>query len=131
MENSCLVTLGHLRLVEEATGNRPQKIVFAGGAAKSFLWPQILADVLGIPVDVPIVKEATALGTAIMAGKGIGLYTDIKKAVNTLVKIEKTFLPDKENHEVYDKAYQNWKAAYPPLLRLSDENITKYMWRSP
>jgi autoinducer 2 (AI-2) kinase len=131
MENSCFVTLGHLRLVEEATGNRPQKIVFAGGAAKSFLWPQILADVLGIPVDVPVVKEATALGTAIMAGKGIGLYLDIKKAVNTLIKTEKTFLPVKENHEVYDKAYQNWKAAYPTLLRLSDENITKYMWRSP
>jgi len=131
MENSCLVTLGHLRLVEEATGNRPQKIVFAGGAAKSFLWPQILADVLGIPVDVPVVKEATALGTAIMAGKGIGLYTDIKEAVNNLVKFEKTFLPDKENREIYDKAYQNWKAAYQPLLRLSDENITKYMWRSP
>jgi autoinducer 2 (AI-2) kinase len=66
-----------------------------------------------------------------MAGKGIGLYPNIKEAVNTLAKIEKTFLPDEKNREVYDKAYKNWKAAYPPLLRLSDENITKYMWCSP
>ncbi|MCL2759866.1 MAG: autoinducer-2 kinase [Treponema sp.] len=87
MENACLVTLGHLRLVEEATGKCPDKIVFAGGAAKSKLWPQILADVLGIPVDVPVVKEATALGAAIMAGKGIGIYTSIKDAASNLVKI--------------------------------------------
>ena len=131
MENSCLVTLGHLRLVEEATGKRPGKIVFAGGAAKSVLWPQILADVLGIPVDVPVVKEATALGAAIMAGKGIGLYAGVKEAARSLVKIEKTFLPDGANREVYDKAYQNWRAAYAPLLRLSDERVTRYMWSAP
>jgi autoinducer 2 (AI-2) kinase len=131
MENSCLVTLGHINLVEEAAGKRPQKIVFAGGAAKSSLWPQILADVLGIPVDVPVVKEATALGAAIMAGKGIGLFTSVKDAVRSLVKIEKTFLPNRENREVYEKAYQNWKAVYPSLLQLSDKNITRHMWRAP
>jgi autoinducer 2 (AI-2) kinase len=131
MENSCLVTLGHLRLVEEATGKRPQKIVFAGGAAKSALWPQILADVLGIPVDVPVVKEATALGAAIMAGKGIGLYASVKDAARSLVKIEKTFSPNKENREVYDKAYNAWRTAYAPLLKLSDERVTKYMWSAP
>jgi autoinducer 2 (AI-2) kinase len=131
MENSCLVTLGHLRLVEQATGHRPQKIVFAGGAAKSALWPQILSDVLDIPVEVPVVKEATALGAAIMAGIGIGLYSSVKEAAKSLVKIEKTFTPDKKNHEVYGKAYQSWKAAYPSLLKLSDEGITKHMWLAP
>jgi len=131
MENACLVTLGHLRLVEEATGKRPGKIVFAGGAAKSLLWPQILSDVLGIPVDVPVVKEATALGAAIMAGKGIGLYLGVKDAARSIVKIEKTFSPNKENREVYEKAYQNWQAAYQPLLRLSDSGVTKHMWSAP
>jgi len=131
MENSCLVTLGHLRLVQEATGKRPQKIVFAGGAAKSALWPQILADVLGIPVDVPVVKEATALGAAIMAGKGIGLYTSVKDTARSLVKIEKTFSPNEKNREVYDNAYNAWRAAYAPLLKLSDERVTRYMWAAP
>jgi autoinducer 2 (AI-2) kinase len=131
MENACLVTLGHLQLVKEATGKHPQKIVFAGGAAKSSLWPQILADVLGIPVDVPVVKEAAALGTAILAGKGIGLYPSIKDAVKSLVKIEKTFLPNKENINIYKIAYQNWRAAYPSFLQLSDSKITKHMWCAP
>jgi len=131
MENACLVTLGHLRLVEEATGNRPKKIVFAGGAAKSAVWPQILADVLGIPVEVPVVKEATSLGAAIMAGKGIGIYKNEKEAARALVKTEKVFSPDANNREMYDKAYKNWQAAYKPLLRLSDDGITNYMWCSP
>jgi len=131
MENACLVTLGHLELVHEATGKKPKKIIFAGGAAKSLLWPQILADVLGIPVEVPVVKEATALGAAILAGKAMGLYPSIKDAACSLVKIEKKFSPNKENRGVYDKAYQNWKAAYQPLLQLSNDGTTKHMWRSP
>jgi autoinducer 2 (AI-2) kinase len=131
MENTALVTLGHLRLVEAATGNRPEKIVFAGGASKSDLWPQILADVLGIPVEVPVVKEATALGAAIMAGKGIGLYTNIKDTAHKLAKIEKTFSPNKENREIYETAFGKWKAAYAPQLHLADEKVTKYMWLAP
>jgi autoinducer 2 (AI-2) kinase len=131
MENACLVTLGHSRLVETATGKVPRKIVFAGGAAKSSLWPRILSDVLGIPVEVPVVKEATALGAAILAGKGIGLYSSVKDAVRSLVKTEKTFLPNKENKEIYEKAYQNWRVAYPSILQLSDNNITRHMWRAP
>jgi len=136
MENACYVTLGHFKLVHEATGKKPEKIVFAGGAAKSLLWPQILADVLGIPVEVPVVKEATALGAAIMAGKGIGLYSSVKDAARSggsaaLVKIEKTFSPNTENRSVYDRAYQNWQTAYQPLLRLSDDGVTKHMWSAP
>ena len=131
MENTALVTLAHLRLVEAATGKCPEKIVFAGGASKSGVWSQILADVLCLPVEVPVVKEATALGAAIMAGKGIGLYSGIKEAARELVKIEKVYYPNRENREIYEQAYGQWKAAYPPLLRLSDEKVTKYMWCAP
>jgi autoinducer 2 (AI-2) kinase len=131
MENTALITLGHLRLVEQATGNRPGKVVFAGGASKSTLWPQILADVLGIPVQVPVVKEATSLGAALLAGKGIGLYPDIKEAARKLVKIEREFAPNPENQGVYQKAYDAWQTVYAAQLRLSDENSTKYMWAAP
>jgi autoinducer 2 (AI-2) kinase len=131
MENAALVTLGHLRLVEEATGNRPAKITFAGGASKSKLWPQIVSDVLGVNVEVPVVKEATALGAALLAGKGIGLYGDIKEAAGKLVKIEKVFTPNEANSEVYSSAYNKWRTAYAAQLKLSDEGITRYMWSAP
>jgi autoinducer 2 (AI-2) kinase len=131
MENTALVTLGHLRLVEAATGNRPEKIVFAGGASKSALWPQILSDVLGIPVETPVVKEATALGAALLAGKGIGLYPDIREAARSLVKIDRRFTPDAANHEIYRKAYDAWQTVYASQLRLSDEKVTRHMWSAP
>jgi autoinducer 2 (AI-2) kinase len=66
-----------------------------------------------------------------MAGKGAGLYQDIKDTARALVQIEKTFLPNPENRELYEKAFRNWKAAYAPLLRLSDEGITRHMWSAP
>jgi autoinducer 2 (AI-2) kinase len=106
-------------------------VVFAGGAAKSKLWPQILSDVLGIPVQVPVVKEASSLGAALLAYKGIGLYPDIKEAAHRLVRIEKEFTPNPENHGVYQKAYDNWRTVYAAQLHLSDDSNTKYMWAAP
>jgi autoinducer 2 (AI-2) kinase len=66
-----------------------------------------------------------------MAGKGIGLFADVKQAARTLVKIEKTYSPNMENRKVYENAYKTWETAYPSLLKLSDEGITKHMWRAP
>jgi autoinducer 2 (AI-2) kinase len=131
MENTALVTLGHLRLVEKATGKLPKHIVFAGGSSKSRLWAQILADVLGVSVSVPVVKEATALGAAIMAGKGIGLYSSVPAAARKLAKTEETFTPNQKHKNIYEEAFTRWQSVYAPLLRLSDEKVTNYMWTAP
>ena len=71
LENTALLVRGHIQLVKDTTGNEPEELIFAGGAAKSPLWCQIVADVTGKPVKVPVVKEATALGAAILAGYGV------------------------------------------------------------
>ncbi len=131
MENTAMVTKGHLNLVWEATGNKPEEIVFAGGASRSTLWCQILSDVLGLPVKVPVVKEATALGTAILAGYGIGLYKDISKTAQDLVVWEKTYQPDKKNHKKYNEMYEPWREVYKAQLELSDKHVTRYMWAAP
>ena len=83
-ENAAFVTLGNLKLIEALTGKFPSEVIFAGGAAKGKLWPQILSDVLGIPVKVPVVKEAAALGTAIAAGVGVAFLNRWKKLPNNL-----------------------------------------------
>ena len=79
LENTALLVRGHIQLVKEATGHEPEELIFAGGAAKSALWCQILADVTGKPVRVPVVKEATALGAAILAGCGVGIYSSVEE----------------------------------------------------
>ncbi|MCE5343920.1 MAG: autoinducer-2 kinase [Eubacteriales bacterium] len=131
MENAAMVTKGHLALVREATGNAPEEIIFAGGASKGELWCQIVADVLGLPVKVPVVKEATALGAAILAGYGIGIYPDIAQTANKLVKWEHTYQPNQENHKVYEAMYTPWREVYQAQLVLSDRGLTRYMWVAP
>ena len=131
MENTALVTYGHMKLVEESTGNMPDEVIFAGGASKSDLWCQILCDVLGKPVSVPVVKEATALGAAIMAGYGVGIYTDISEAARRCARIEKRYEPDMKNHETYMEMYKVWREVYARELQLSDDRLTRYMWAAP
>jgi autoinducer 2 (AI-2) kinase len=131
MENTALVTRGHLDLVKEATGNMPAEIVFAGGAAKSPLWCQIVSDVLGLPVKIPVVKEATALGAAILAGYGVGIYKDISETAKKLVKWDKTYYPNMDNYKIYTELYKKWKEVYAAQLELSDRGLTNYMWCAP
>ena len=131
LENTALVTKGHMDLVRESTGNMPSEVVFASGASKSPLWSQILADVLGIPVKVPAVKEATALGAAILAGHGVGIYKDISETSKKLVHIVHVYQPNPENHKVYMEMYDTWRKVYKVQLDLANEGLTKHMWAAP
>ncbi|GMO01238.1 autoinducer-2 kinase [Parageobacillus thermoglucosidasius] len=130
-ENAALVTFGNLKLIEEVTGFFPTKVIFAGGASKGKLWSQTLADVLGVPVKVPVIKEAAALGTALFAGVGVGIYSDIKEAVKSAVKWERTHYPNMSNHTEYLKIFERWKNLYKEQLRLADNGLTTHMWKSP
>lgn len=131
MENAALVTRGHLDLVEKSTGIRPQSIVFAGGASQSDLWCQILADTLNIPVQVPCVREATALGAAILAGYGAGLYPNLEEAVAHIAKVEKEYWPDAVNAAAYEELYHRWRKVYEKQLELADQKLTNHMWAAP
>ena len=131
MENTCMITRGHMDLVREATGGAPEEVVFAGGASKGEVYCQILADVLGLPVKVPVVREATALGAAILAGYGAGIYPDISEAARRLVRWHKVYQPNAESHAVYEKMYGPWRKMYASQLALADEHVTRYLWAAP
>jgi autoinducer 2 (AI-2) kinase len=131
MENAALVTRGNMELVFEVTGKKPDHVIFASGASKSPVWCQILSDVLGIPVRVPKVKEATALGAAIMAGVGVGIYPGISHAAKALVKWEAEYHPNQENIKIYNEVYANWRKVYKECLDLSNRNLTTPMWAAP
>ena len=131
LENTAYLVKGHMELVKEATGNMPEEIIFAGGASKSPLWAQILSDVIGMPVRVPEVKEATALGAAILAGYGVGIYPSIEEGARRTVRWDQVFTPDMENHKVYEGLYPVWRKIYAAQLELVNEGVTKPMWIAP
>ena len=130
-ENACIVSRINLDKIEKFTNLKFSEIVFAGGASKGELWCQILADVTGCVIKIPKVTEATALGASMAAGVGVGIYKDLKSAVDELVKWDKTYKPDMKNHQLYNEIQQNWQKAYEIQLSLVDKNITTTMWKAP
>ncbi len=129
-ESAAYVTRGHLQIIEEVTGIEVEEAVLTGGAAKGTLWPQIVADTLGIPIRIPVVKESTALGAAICAGVGAGVYEDANAAATRLVEFERTVDPDPGARDAYRRLYEQWLGLYAGLLELSEAGLTRPMWRA-
>ncbi|MEK6658642.1 MAG: autoinducer-2 kinase, partial [Campylobacterota bacterium] len=101
-ENAAIVSSINLDKIKEFTDVKIETIVFAGGASKGKLWSQIVADVTGCKVKIPKVTEATALGAAMAAGVGVGIYRDMASAAKELVVWDKTYEPNMENKKIYD-----------------------------
>jgi len=130
-ENACIVSAINLKKVKTFTQLDLNEIVFAGGASRGELWCQILADVTGAMVKIPKVTEATALGAAIAAGVGAGIYKSISHAAEQLVSWDRIYHPNKENHLLYQKIAKKWQEVYAAQLKLVDRGLTTSMWKAP
>ena len=130
-ENAAIVSSINLDNIKNFSAVEIEEIVFAGGASKGALWCQILADVTGYRVKVPVVKEATALGAAMAASVGCGIYSSLEEAADKLVEWDKVYEPNIENKILYDTIKLKWQRAYEVQLKLVDENITTSMWKAP
>lgn len=94
-----------------------QEIRVSGGGAKSVLWRQILADVLGFPVCMVNSVEGPALGAAIMAAAGSGAFNGLEEACTSIVKTVEKTVPILPNVEKYDKVYTIYRQLYGTLCR--------------
>jgi len=80
----------------------------SGGGAKSTVWRQMIADILGIPVVKPQAIECGALGAAIIAGVGVGHYQTFDEAIAQMVKIEDISLPSDGNKNRYVASFERY-----------------------
>ena len=85
-------------------------ITLAGGASKSAVWTQMLADVSGLPVRIPALPDLACVGAAILAGVGAGLYEDARAGYARFASAEKVIYPDMEAHEKYKAAFAAYKS---------------------
>jgi L-xylulokinase len=81
----------------------------AGGAAKSPIWVQMFADVLGIPIELTSNEELGAMGAAICAGVGIGLFASFEEAVARMVRVSHTVGPRADQTELYSTKYSRYQ----------------------
>ncbi len=87
----------------------------AGGAAKSDVWLQIFADVLQLPIEVTACEELGAMGAAMCAGVGIGLFSSFEEAVSRMVRLSRTVEPDPGKKGVYEEKYAAYRRCIDAL----------------
>lgn len=94
---------------------RPTQILACGGGGTSPLWRQMLADVLGCEVATTVSKEGPALGVAILAGVGAGVYASVEEGCRKLIGVNAPQAPIAENMDKYEAFYAIYRALYPAL----------------
>jgi xylulokinase len=92
-----------------------EQIRATGGGAKSALWRQIIADVLGVELVTTSNTEGPAFGAALLAGVASGVYTSVGEACAATVRIAERTSPRPETAAAYAEAYATYRALYPAL----------------
>ncbi|MQW55058.1 FGGY-family carbohydrate kinase [Sinorhizobium meliloti] len=101
------VAFGHRQHIEtmRKAGAAFDEAVLSGGGSRSLIWPQIFADVIGVPVSVAGSRETGALGAAIAAGTGVGIFSDFAEGAAAMVKTERHYLPNRALEPHYARRY--------------------------
>lgn len=97
------------------TGMNPTNVMVSGGGGKSELWRQILADMFNCKVSTNKSSEGPALGVALLAGVGTGVYKDIDEACSIAISENSVQFPKEENSLVYKRYYEIYKKIYNDL----------------
>ena len=84
-----------------------------GGGSRSTLWRTILANVLGIPLDLPATEQGPGYGAALLALVACGRYRNVAEVSRAMLHIQATVQPDPELTALYDARYAEFKQIYP------------------
>jgi xylulokinase len=101
-------------LIQEAGLGAIDQVRISGGGAKSQLWKQILADVLGVELVTVNTTEGAAFGAALLAGVGAGLYPDVDQAAERMIQITGSTAPSSATND-YQDFYPRYQELYPAL----------------
>ena len=91
--------------------------VLCGGGAKGSLWRGIIADIYGHAVSTVQNDSGAAMGAAVLAAYGCGLYKTLEEAAGAMIKRNETNEFNQNNHETYMKYWEVYRDAY---VRLED-----------
>lgn len=101
----------HLDVFAEL-GQVPRRVRVTNGGARSRLWKQVTADVIGLPLETLRSHPGSALGAAFVAGIGVGAFTGWGE-IERFVEVGETIEP--REHDSYERAYRTFRALYPAL----------------
>ncbi|MEZ0345768.1 MAG: glycerol kinase GlpK [Infirmifilum sp.] len=119
IESIAYLTRDVIEAMERDIGARIKSLKADGGAAKSDVLLQFQADILGVEVLRPLIRETTSLGVAYLAGLAVGLWSSLDE-IKSLWKAEKVFKPQMEL-ERRERLYKGWKSAVSRALGWAKE----------
>ena len=86
-----------------------------GGGAKSPLWKKIMANVLGVKLEIPACEQGPGMGGAMLAMVACGAYESVQAACDAIVRTESVLEPEAELTARYEAQYQKFKTIYPAV----------------
>ncbi len=104
--------------VAKALGIPITRTKICGGGAKSPLWRRIMANVLGIKVDLLESEEGPAMGGAMLAAVACGEYPSVEAAAKAIVRVVDTVEPEPELVRKYEEKYRQFVQIYPAVKGL-------------
>ncbi|MCF0133219.1 MAG: xylulokinase, partial [Blautia sp.] len=104
--------------IARSLGIKIERTKICGGGAKSPLWKKIIANVMNLKVDVLENEEGPALGGAMLAAVGCGVYENVEAAAAKMVKVVDTVEPEAELVAKYEERYQKFRQLYPTMKTL-------------
>jgi xylulokinase len=102
-------------LIQNAGLGEITQVRVSGGGAKSPLWRQMMADILGSELVSVNTTEGAAYGAALLAGVGAGVWSDTPTACKQVIQITDSTSPDAQAVEQYKPLYARYQALYPAL----------------
>ena len=97
-------------------GGRPASGRVSGGGGRGMLWLEIVASVLGIPLELTRADEGAAYGAALLGGVAAGVWGDAREAVDTCVRVTRTIEPRPGWVERYAELQPAFRRVYPALV---------------
>ncbi len=104
-----------MELVKGAGLGAIKQIRVSGGGAKSPLWRQILADVIGSELVTVNTTEGGAFGAALLAAVGAGVWKTVPEACRATIKVVSATSPQPAQVKVYNDLYPLYRGLYPAL----------------
>jgi xylulokinase len=101
-----------LEALTAGIGKVPRRVVAMGGGTKNRFWVQNKADILGCPLEVVTTPDVTPRGAAMIAGVGIGVFSDFRDALRQFGGTVTSVTPNRRLSEFYDRVYRE---VYSPL----------------
>lgn len=110
LEATCFQTRAILEAMEKDSGHKLESLAVDGGLSNSDLCMQTQADISGIPVDRPRMRETTALGAAIAAGLATGVWRELDDLRQVNRNGRRVFNPQMDRARA-EKLFRKWEQA--------------------